>query len=255
MNKYGLLGKKLSHSYSKKLHNIIFKLLNSNDSYDLLEIEENELNDTINLIKNKEYSGFNVTIPYKELVIPYLDILTDSAKEIKAVNTIYLKDGLVCGDNTDYIGFSNMLKKYDLVKKDKIYYILGSGGASKAVRYALKKLGLKYFIVSRKNEDSFISYNDLDINNDSIIINTTPLGMYPNILASPLDEASSKKAFAIVDLIFNPKKTLLMSYNKNSYNGLYMLVSQGIESENLWKNIKIKDEDFIYNKLMEELNE
>ena len=143
MNRYGLLGRKLGHSQSKIIHEYFFNIHNVSATYDLIEIEEEEIKTKIDLIKKGYYQGFNVTVPYKEKVIPYLDILSDSARKIGAVNTIYLKDGLLIGDNTDYLGFIEELKYLDLDLQDKNVYVLGSGGSSKAIHYALQKINAK----------------------------------------------------------------------------------------------------------------
>ena len=139
MNKYGLLGYKLSHSQSKIIHEYFFETNGIEASYDLIEIEEDEIKEKLDLIRSGYYQGFNVTIPYKEKVIKFLDKLSDAAKEIGAVNTIYIRDGLLIGDNTDYLGFIDELSHLDIEVENKNVYVLGSGGASKAICYALSK--------------------------------------------------------------------------------------------------------------------
>lgn len=236
MNRYGLLGEKLSHSQSKIIHEYLFEKHNLNYQYDLIEIKENEILDKINLLKSGYYSGFNVTVPYKEKVLQYIDVLSEAASKIGAVNTIYCKDGLVIGDNTDYLGFIDELNVYNISVKEKDVYVLGSGGASKAICYALDLLGANVILVSR-NEESGISYADLEnISHFDLIINTTPVGMYPNVDKEILRKEIVEKASCCIDLICNPKETKFLEYAKEGYNGIYMLIYQAIHAEALWNN-------------------
>ena len=184
------------------------------------------------------YCGYNVTIPYKEKVIPYLDKLSPAAEAIGAVNTIYVKDGLLIGDNTDYLGFLDELDFLGIDIKDKDVYVLGSGGASKAICYAISKKNGNPIVVSR-DKNKGICYEQLN-NVDSIdlIVNTTPVGMYPNVNELVLPKEVIEKSLCTIDLICNPKETLFLKYSKNGYNGIYMLIFQAIHAEKLWnKNI------------------
>ena len=234
MNRYGLLGRKLGHSQSKIIHEYYFKLHNVSATYDLLEIEEDEIKTKIDLIKTGYYQGFNVTVPYKEKVIKYLDALSESAKEIGAVNTIYFKDGLLIGDNTDYLGFIDELKHFNLSLDGRRVYILGSGGSSKAIHYALKKINAKPIIVSRDSAKG-ITYDELsNMNHFDVIVNTTPVGMYPNVDETILSEDIVSKADLCIDIICNPKQTKFLQYAKTGYNGLYMLIFQAIHAQKLW---------------------
>lgn len=234
MDKYALLGEKLSHSYSPLIQNKLFKVKNIDASYSLYELKEDELKEALDKLRNGLYKGYNVTIPYKEKVIKYLDYITPHAKEIGAVNTVYFKDGKLCGDNTDYYGFTLELKDLGINPKGKDTYILGTGGASKAIRKALIDLGANIYLVSRTKNPDTITYDMLSDRKLDIIVNTTPLGMYPNVDASPLKEDIARNASVIVDIIFNPKETLLMKYNKNSYNGLKMLFYQAAKAQDIW---------------------
>lgn len=248
--KFGLLGEKLSHSYSPLIHNKLFKLKGVDASYELFEINENQITEYINELKNKSIKGLNVTIPYKQTVMKYLDVIDDEALKIGAVNTIYLKDGLVHGTNTDYFGFIEELNYYNINVSNKDCYVLGSGGASKAIVKALNDLNANTFVVSRKPIDKEIDYQSLNDRRIDIIVNTTPVGMYPNISNSPLDINIANKALAIVDIIFNPSVTKLMSYNNNSYNGLMMLLMQAAKSEDIWLDKKY---DLDYKKIYNEI--
>ncbi len=252
--KFGLLGEHLGHSYSKLIHEDLFFKKGVNATYDLIEIKEDELKEYVEKIRTKEYIGYNVTIPYKEKIMKYLDVIDDIANEIGAVNTIYLKDGLVHGTNTDYYGFLDELKYYRISPKNKECYVLGTGGASLAIRKALVDLGGYVYRVSRNpNGDDQISYTDFyKRKNIELVVNTTPVGMFPNILNSPIEEKKAKDIKEIIDIIFNPKKTLLMSYNKNSHNGLRMLLMQAVKAEDIWLGCEYEIDYNEYFRLLKE---
>ena len=234
MSRYGLLGHKLGHSKSKEIHEFFFESNDIKAYYDLIEIEEEEIKSKLDLIREGHYLGFNVTVPYKEKVIKYLDKLTDSASVIGAVNTIYLKDGLLIGDNTDYLGFIDELNYLNIDISNKTVYVLGSGGASKAVCYALKMIGSNVIVVSRDKKQG-ITYDALvDVNHFDVIINTTPIGMYPNVDGVILTKEIVEKADICIDLICNPKQTNFLKYSKCGYNGIYMLIFQAIHAQKLW---------------------
>ena len=249
MNRYGLLGRKLSHSSSKIIHEYFFNKNGIEASYDLIEIEENELKEKIDLLRIGYYSGFNVTIPYKESVMKYLDLLSPAAMEINAVNTIYFKDGMVVGDNTDYLGFIDELSQFDIDVEGMDVYVLGSGGASKAICYALKLLHANPIVVSR-DEGKGITYDMLhNLDNMSIVVNTTPVGMYPNVDGEILPKEVVDKIDICIDLICNPKMTKFLQYSKKGYNGNYMLIYQALHAEILWGNVGEIDVLELYEKL------
>ena len=249
MNRYGLLGYKLSHSQSKIIHEYFFETNGIDASYDLIEIEENEIKEKLDLIRSGYYQGFNVTIPYKEKVIKFLDKLSDAAKEIGAVNTIYLEDGLLIGDNTDYLGFIDELNHLGIEVENTNVYVLGSGGASKAICYALSEIHAKPIVVSR-DKDKGILYSELyDIDCFDMIVNTTPVGMYPNIDGEILTKDIVSKAHICIDLICNPKQTKFLEYAKKGYNGICMLIFQAIHAERLWGNDIEIDVEELYKKL------
>ncbi len=237
---YGLIGYPLSHSFSWKYFNEKFKRENiKNAEYKNFEIPNiNELHEVIK--NNPKLQGFNVTIPYKESIIPLLDHLDDTAKEIGAVNCVKLiynadKPKLI-GYNTDYYGFSVSLKQ--LVEgKEKTALIFGSGGASKAVKYSLRNLDINYKIVSRQlqnKSENTIKYEDISpklISETDILINTTPLGMFPNIdNAVDIPYEYIKNKSIAFDLIYNPLKTLFLKKAEENgaiiCNGLKMLELQ-----------------------------
>ena len=246
--KFGLLGEKLSHSFSPIVHGEIFKDFNIEATYDLIEIQKNELKHYIDLLRNGTYNGYNVTIPYKKEIMQYLDEIDLHAKKIGAVNTIANINGKIIGFNTDYYGFYNELNYFNIECENKNAFVLGTGGASLAVYHALNDLGANTLYVSRNpNNDNQISYEELKSKNIDIIVNTTPVGMYPNVDSSPIDLETIKKANYVLDVIFNPLQTKLLKLANSNMNGLYMLIGQAIKAEEIWQNRKyeLKIEDLL----------
>ncbi|WP_298346618.1 shikimate dehydrogenase [uncultured Algibacter sp.] len=246
MNKLGLLGKNISYSFSRAYFKEKFETENINHTtYDNFDIENIELFPTI--IKNtKGLKGLNVTIPYKEKVIPYLDKINKKAKAIGAVNTIKItKKGKLVGYNTDCYGFKKTLKP--LIKSHhKNALILGTGGASKAIAYTLDEMGITYKYVSRKLSVGIgFSYDTLtedDIKNHQIIINCTPLGTFPDIEDCPnIPYEGISKKHILFDLIYNPEETKFLKHGKENQariiNGLGMLEFQAEKAWSIW-NIK-----------------
>lgn len=239
MKRYGLLGEHLSHSHSKIIHNFIFKALNIDDCYSLLECKEEELKNYIDLLKQGYYSGFNVTIPYKKTILKYLDCIDEKAKAIGSVNTIYIKENKVYGTNTDYDGFLETIKKYQIDVENKDCYILGTGGASLAVNKVLTDLGGRCHFVSRTPNNKEIGYEDLQTKKMDLLVNTTPVGMYPNVGVSPVSKQTAQNACSVIDIIFNPLETQLLKDANSNINGLYMLVMQAIKAEEIWQQTEI----------------
>jgi len=251
---YALLGEKLGHSHSPLIHNEIFKIMGVDATYIKLECKKEELKDIINSLREGKYHGFNVTIPYKKEVMQYLDEIDPNAKAIGAVNTIAYKDGKIIGYNTDYFGFKNELIYFDVPCKNKNACILGTGGASLAVNKALKDLGANTLFVSRNPKDSnTISYDELEKRDIDILVNTTPVGMYPNVSNSPVNENIAKKANYVLDIIFNPKVTKILEYANSKMNGMYMLVGQAIKAEEIWQNKEFKEDISTLVKKVEEM--
>lgn len=242
----GLLGRKLAHSYSPQIHRYL-----GNYPYTLHELEENQVGA---FLQNSHFTGLNVTIPYKKTVIPYCAELTDCAKKVGAVNTIVRKnDGSLIGHNTDYFGFYSMVLKSRLNVADKKVLVLGSGGAAVTVIAVLKELKANVVVISRTGENN---YTNLHLHADAaVIVNTTPVGMYPNVGVSPVDLALFPKLEGVLDLIYNPARTklLLDAEEKGiiTLNGLWMLVAQAKESAEWFTGTKIPDSIIqdIYNKL------
>ncbi len=246
MMTFGLIGQQISYSKSPMIHASMAPRLNVPFKYEIIDIKPDALKETIYLIKKGDYHGFNVTIPYKEEVLKYIDRLTDVAKKIGAVNTIYYKNGRIIGDNTDYDGFKGLLKVNKIKVKHKKVYILGTGGAAKAVYHVLKDLGALVTVVSRqpKLSDVFsrvIGYQSLDPNDIDIIVNATPVGTYPNIDDHPVP-LSLVKQKVVIDLIYNPLETAIVKHAKKGVGGLDMLIIQALHSEIDWldRDIKIK---------------
>jgi shikimate dehydrogenase len=240
---YGLIGKNINYSISKNYFtNKFIKLKSKNCSYknfDLLNILEFE-----DIISKNNLNGLNVTIPYKEKVIPYLDSLDLEAKLIGAVNTIKIDSNKkLKGYNTDYIGFLNSIKIH-LTKKHKKAIILGSGGASKAIVHALKKLEITSTIVSRNNLKGDLTYNDLnreDFNSCQIIINCSPIGTYPKLNECPnIPYQYIDSRHICYDLIYNPEETQFLKKSRLNkalvINGMKMLELQAEESWKIWNS-------------------
>ncbi|MGL5122619.1 MAG: shikimate dehydrogenase family protein [Fusobacteriaceae bacterium] len=248
MKKFGLLGKEISYTLSPKLHKYIFEFLNilcEYIVYDLFEVknEELEIKNILEKLRMGELQGLNVTIPYKEKIINYLDELDDISKEIGAVNTVVYRNGKLKGYNTDSLGIIETLKKMKLNLSQKNCYILGSGGAARAVIEVLKNYSCNIKLISRgKKESNFkekidmLNYEDLEkIEKEYFLINTTPI---------ELEETIKIKFEKILDLKYNLKVE-----NKKYENGLYMLVVQGIKSQEIWQERKIDCRELIYDKL------
>ena len=199
--KCGLLGRKLGHSYSPQIHACL-----GDYSYTLFEKEPEEVAD---FLKNGDFIGLNVTIPYKKAVIPYLAELSPNAKKLGAVNTIVRRsDGTLFGHNTDYFGFASLLKRSGLSVAGKKVLVLGSGGASNTVTAVLAELGAETVVISRSGENN---YGNLQRHEDAAtIVNATPVGMYPNTGVSPVDLKRFPMLEGVLDVIYNPARTQLL---------------------------------------------
>lgn len=231
--KYGCIGEHLKHSFSKEIHNAL-----ADYEYEIVEIERDSLND---FFRRRDFLAINVTIPYKELALPHLYFIDEHAKEIGSVNTVVNRNGKLYGYNTDFYGMSELIKhaKIDLVGKKVI--ILGSGGTSKTAHAVSRSLGAKSVIkVSREGRDGAVTYEELyDSHADAeIVINTTPVGMYPNNYASPIDISRFPSLIGVVDAVYNPLRTTLISDAKlrgiSAEGGLYMLVAQAVRASEIF---------------------
>ena len=244
MRKYGLLGKSLQHSFSKNYFEKKFSDLHQgHDQYENYELQD--LSGLHNLFQTENLCGLNVTIPYKEQILNHLDELDPLAQEVGAVNCITLRNGKTKGYNTDIYGFSQSIKPFLDVNHERAL-LLGTGGASKAVAYALKKIGVQTFFVSsdaaKKSEKIFL-YADLNkqiMSAFRLIVNTTPLGTFPDVTECPdLPYEQLTANHFVYDLIYNPSETLLLQKAKQQgatvMNGLSMLQLQAEKSWEIWQ--------------------
>jgi shikimate dehydrogenase len=242
MSRLGLLGKDISYSFSRGYFTTKFEVEQLPFTYENFDLEDIDLFTKL-LKDNPDISGLNVTIPYKEQVIPFLDKLDKKAKKIGAVNTITINSkGRLKGYNTDCYGFKNSIKPF-LKKHHKKALILGTGGASKAIAYTLKKLNIKFDYVSRtKKPNVKFTYDTLtieDIQKHKIIINCSPVGTYPNINACPnIPYNGISEKHIIYDLIYNPEETKFLKLGKTqgaqTCNGLHMLELQAEKAWQIW---------------------
>lgn len=239
MKKYALIGEHLGHSHSPLVHSKIFKEFGIDATYEKIECSIDELEGVIDNLKKGIYMGYNVTIPYKLEVMKYLDEIDVHAKKIGAVNTVANINGKAIGFNSDYYGFKDEVLHYGIDCNNKDCYILGTGGASKAVYHALNDLGGNVYFVSRNPKDNItIPYDELAKRDIFLLVNATPLGMSPNIDSCAVSEEIAKKATFVMDLIFNPRQTKILKYASSTMDGLYMLVSQAVKSEEIWQDRK-----------------
>lgn len=234
--KTGLLGRKLGHSYSPQIHSYLGEY-----SYELFEKEPEEVGD---FVLHGDYQCMNVTIPYKKDVIPYLDELSPAAVKMGSVNTVIRrKDGSLFGHNTDYFGFTSMVLRSGISVENKKVLVLGSGGTSNTAVKALADLGANVVIISRSGENN---YENLHLHADaSVIVNTTPVGMYPKTGVSPVDLKRFPKLEGVLDVIYNPAKTQLLldaeALGLPNENGLWMLVAQAKEAAEYFMDRKLPD--------------
>ena len=232
---YGLIGEKLGHSFSAEIH----QKLKSNP-YALVELSKDELDA---FFEAKDFSAINVTIPYKTAVIPYLSHIDESAKAIGAVNTVVNQNGELWGYNTDFYGLSALVLHAGITLQNKKVAILGTGGTSKTAFAVAKSLGAKEILtVSRKAGDGVITYEELtNLHTDiEVLINTTPVGMYPNTEATPVDISAFANLSGVIDAIYNPLRTqFILDAQKRGIpaeGGLYMLVAQAVRASELFLN-------------------
>ena len=222
---FGLLGRKLGHSYSPQIHSYLGEYL-----YELYEVEPENIEF---FMKSKDFAGINVTIPYKKTVLPYCASLSNMALKLGAVNTIIRNDqGNLIGHNTDYFGFMYMVRKSGLQVLGKKVLVLGSGGASNTAVAVMQELGANVIVISRSGKNN---YENIQLHNDAAaIVNATPVGMYPNNGVSPIDLSFFPQLEGVLDMIYNPSKTKLMLDAEErglvAENGLWMLIAQAKES-------------------------
>ncbi len=243
MKRFGLVGHPLTHSFSATLFNDKFVKEGCDCKYCNFDIDEISGISQL-LLHYPDLVGFNVTIPYKQAIMPYLDRINEEAQEIGAVNTVKIKGNQFFGYNTDAYGFSRLLD-LALNGNDNLHaLILGSGGASKAVQYVLKKRQIPFSIVSRTKDNGDLTYHDLDgkiISDNLLIVNTTPLGMSPNPDCCPdIPYSSLGSSHILIDLIYNPEATSFLRQGRlqgaMTFNGMTMLRSQAMRAWEIWND-------------------
>ena len=242
MKHYALIGEKLGHSLSVPIHEAIFQRLHIDADYRLIEIPRDAFSPTVRRLI-QELDGFNVTIPYKQEVMPLLDEIVPAAQAIGAVNTV-VKGAKVCGHNTDVLGFTAMLRYYGIDPAGQPCYVLGGGGTAKTALAALTAMGAQSVtVVSRHPGEGQIDYARLNEVFSGILVNTTPAGMLYQKDPCPIDQAALPgilaRAKGVVDVIYNPPETLLTAAAKAAgvpaCTGLYMLIDQAVAVESLWQ--------------------
>ena len=227
MKRYGCIGKKLTHSFSKEIHARL-----ADYKYDLIELSEEEI---APFFEKKDFEAINVTIPYKQTVIPYLDDISDIAMRIGAVNTVVNRGGRLYGYNTDYFGMKALIERIGIDLAGKKVLILGTGGTSKTARVVACDMGAaEIIVVSRKRSDGYIDYPEAEAKHSDaeIIINTTPVGLYPDPEGCPIDVSAFERLEGVVDAVYNPLCTNLVldavERGIKAEGGLYMLVMQAV---------------------------
>jgi shikimate dehydrogenase len=244
MERYGLIGKRLDYSFSKTFFTDKFTTEEIDAVYENIELSDDKALADFFKSSVKQFEGLNVTIPYKEKVIPFLDELSSEARQIGAVNTIKVVDGKIIGYNTDAFGFQNSIKPFLRNIHEKAL-ILGTGGASKAVEYVLKNIGIDVFYLSRTPEGPrqffYEQANEIMMNSFKLIVNCTPLGTYPNITQQPnIPVEFVSEDHLVIDLIYNPVETQLLAkanaQGADTMNGLSMLQHQALKAWEIWQS-------------------
>ncbi|MBO4896975.1 MAG: shikimate dehydrogenase [Clostridia bacterium] len=250
---YGLIAERLGHSFSKTVHSMI-----DNYDYTMRELPKDEFDA---FMTSRDFKGINVTIPYKQDVIPYLDEISDTAKEIGAVNTIVNKDGKLCGYNTDFGGLWSLILKNRIEIKNRKVLILGTGGTSKTAAAVAATIGAREIIkLSRSGKDGAVTYEEAyERHADAdVIINTTPCGMFPKNEGIPCDIEKFQNLSGVVDVIFNPLQTNLVLNAKKrgikAAGGLYMLIAQAVLAAEKFTGKRYTESltDKIYEKILKD---
>jgi len=256
--KAGLIGKTLGHTASPAIHEKIYRAMGISGTYDVLEMPPDQLEGNMKYLAKDGYTGCNVTIPYKRDVMPYLTDISREARIIGAVNTIHFTDEGAFGYNTDYGGFGRSLEQAGIGVAGRDCVVLGTGGAARAIiQYLADKNATSITVVSRlphskiefddftkKIGASEIDYQSFETSHaGDVLVNCTPVGMFPHIDGCPVSETCIMAFPAVVDLIYNPKDTELLKmarrHGARTLNGMYMLVAQAVGSEEIWMGREI----------------
>lgn len=263
--RYALLGRRLDHSLSPRIHGLIFEYSPLRGSYELIPLEPEAVVDFVSGLGLSGIHGLNVTIPYKQTVIPALDGLSPEARDIGAVNTITYAGGRLMGYNTDYFGFMRTLENAGIPIRGKAALILGTGGSARAVCCALRDGGASHITLLSRNPDraagefgeaQIMGYDALESDHSyDLLVNCTPVGMYPSPEGCPLEEEKITGFSSVVDLIYNPVETRLLKtarlHGARCANGLYMLIAQAVRAQEIWNGISLSDDviDRVFNRL------
>lgn len=245
---YALIGERLGHSLSQPIHEAIFQHMGVAATYRVIEIPREEFARTVPRLLD-ELDGFNVTIPYKQEIIPLLDALDGTARAIGAINTV------VCGQpakgyNTDAAGFKGLLAHAGIDVSGRPVYILGGGGSSRTAAASVRQLGAQSVTVVSRRADApekidYARFHQLLPETGGVIVNTTPVGMWPNVTGCPMDPALTRYASGVADIVYNPPETVLTaaarSFGVPACTGLYMLVRQAVEAEAIWMDQPLPD--------------
>ncbi|MFO7611165.1 MAG: shikimate dehydrogenase [Clostridia bacterium] len=250
--KLALIGEKLSHSYSREIHEIFFGLTGTAGSYRLVEVPGPEkLENALRNLEESGCSGTNITIPYKIDVLSHVTFKSPEVCRLNAANTIAFTKYGRNAYNTDYFGFMSSIEKAGINPGEGGWLILGSGGGSRSVEAVLEDMGAPriYIASTSKRGEGYLSYSELDgVNGICGVVNTTPVGMYPDTESSILPEKAFRELKYAMDLVYNPSRTKFLEYAHNngciSINGLYMLVAQAVKAQEIW-NGRTFGEDII----------
>lgn len=247
--RYAIIGEKLSHSISPQIHQKFFEYARLNAFYDKIEVFKAEIPGVLDRLKKEGYSGINVTIPYKTDIMASLDVVSDVATRVGAVNTVKI-GGIYKGYNTDYYGFGKALSYYGFNPENKTCAVLGSGGATRAVAAYLEDMGVsKITIVTRDIRSAALKFptnESVELESFSaqgydLVVNATPVGMFPKTDLSPIKEEQLEGASFVMDLIYNPEETLFLKYARElsipCANGLFMLVAQAVCAQEIWQEV------------------
>ncbi len=260
MIKYGVIGNNLDHSLAPEVHNMFFNIYSLDGVFEKVNVSLEDFN-------NKDiheiligFKGANVSSPYKVRIISTLDSVSDEVREIGSVNTINNINGKLIGYNTDAEGFKELLSRNGIKPRGKIFVIMGSGGTARSACYYLKDKAREIYVVAREKDKDvidgvkMINYDELPFISGDVLINTTPVGMYPNVDKCIVDKSIIENYEYIIDLVYNPIFTKLMQLGvkagKKCIPGIYMLVSQGITSQAYWQGIKM---DYMISRVYKEI--
>lgn len=255
IKKFGLIGEKLQHSISPEIHQDILEHLGIQGTYELFEVTDEAVPELLSKLRKEGYTGVNVTIPHKQRVIPFIGPVSSLVKETGVCNTIHIENNMN-GYNTDYDGFKAMVTDAKIQCENRSVIILGDSATKNTlIAYLQDAKAKEIYVVSRKIEKTkkdtmgitYLNYKALDetLFNQALIINTTPVGMFPHMDHTPLENFNYTQAYALVDLIYNPTPTCFTQYGIEHHikwvNGLYMLVAQAVKAQEIWNQVSIPE--------------